>query len=210
MNSVEFALKNGDRLCAAGDLWDIHELEDITLPAHLWFFRQSETSPYSGLSQIFNVPGVYDRGIDEATINIFVDCVLHTLDLGVAVRWGALALKTTLEQDIYETNLPTKDDVMNAGLLLLKGDLNQHYKDVKEEHPERSLTKVSRLTIGMLGTDANSFLHTKGGETRCLVPFIVKTLVKYRDRLGRKGEWKIILTLSPRTTDVWKLRSRKN
>ena len=86
-----FGLMSGDRLVIGGSIVTIHDVETVPLPARLWFFRLSKSGALAGPSLMYHIPGMHSYGVDHFTIERFVDCTLHTVDLGVAAKWHGSA-----------------------------------------------------------------------------------------------------------------------
>ncbi len=123
--ATRFGLKNGDRLLVGGGLLSIHDLELVVVPCEVWFFRLEKCSGIAGTSLMFNIPGLHDHGIEHFTIDRFVDCTLHTLDLGVTCKWHGLALVELLKHDVYHTELSTQTDRINAGVYSMRKEMKR-------------------------------------------------------------------------------------
>ena len=56
----------------------------------------------SGSSVLWDVPGVHSYGIKHFECTRFTECILHTLDLGVAPRYVAFTMLLALRKDVYD------------------------------------------------------------------------------------------------------------
>ena len=108
----------------------IHDLESVRLPARLWFFRLMKTGGIAGVSLMYDLPDVHSFGVDHFTIERFVDCTLHTLDLGVTGKWHGQCLWLLLRNDVYNTEFPTKVARVRAGILQMRKEMLSYYKAI--------------------------------------------------------------------------------
>ena len=173
-------LRKRDRLEIGGAVQDPH-LTDVRelvgqppFEMHLW--RAATSDSLSFRSPLWDVPGM--------RIEYLMVDDLHTLDLGTcsalvghsltaAVRSGALG-NITSEQGVKH------------GCALLSLKLQRWYSIHKVK------TRLSRLTPKNLGCSETSYtgrLHSKGGESRALLPFAIRILRlrRVREALGKNG-----------------------
>ena len=54
------------------------------------------------------------------------------------------------------------------------------YKKMRQSNQGHALTELGDLTPGMLGTRASQCFTPKGAESKCMIPFVVGLLEKYR------------------------------
>jgi hypothetical protein len=109
---------------------------------------------------------------------------LHTLHLGPAQSWVCSALWQLILADAWETGA-TGDALHMLSVQRIKSELWSWYKDVRRERPDCDVTQVQDFTLNMLGgKPSTQGLHTKGAETKGLVPFVVMLVDRFKGRLG--------------------------
>lgn len=135
--SVVFGLIRGDKLVIGGAITDIHALDTVETPAKVFFFRLQRESGIAGMSLMWDVPGVHSYGIKYFTLERFVDCTLHTIDLGVIQRWIGESLMMLLRLDIFDLGLPTVQDTLQEGSVRLRQRLKAWYRSEVFAHPEK-------------------------------------------------------------------------
>ena len=186
-----FGLQAGDRLCVGGDIgYDLHSLEDQIVPFEAIFFRPSQQSAIAGVSVMFNVEGLHNYGVNFFSIEFFVDCILHTVDLGIAQRYCGHSIKCLLECNVFNLRHATKGARMEVGALVIRRHLKEHYKrrDRANAYKRRS-TRIRAFSLKKLGKISCPAVKCKGGETRALVYFCTEMLHKYKEVCGLQGQF---------------------
>ena len=97
-----FRLKAGDGLIIGrSKIESPHELEDLTPPFDLAFFRPRDKSGIVGTSIMCDVGGLHNHYVDHFKLTMFVDCSLHTVDLGVSSRFVGNAIVAALRTNVF-------------------------------------------------------------------------------------------------------------
>ena len=126
--------------------------------------------------------GIHGHGVDGFTVDMFVDCVLHTVDMGVAGRFVAEGMVAALKANVYSLPDTTQVARMTKGCMKMKQELKPYYrqKDI-EQFADGKCTRIKNLNLKRFGkTLRTPFLKAKGAETRGVIEFTVGLL----DRLG--------------------------
>ena len=183
-----WGLKHHDKLILGGHLLsNAHGLEHLSTPCVVWFFRADINSGIANSSIMFNIPGLHNLGVDHFEMRHFVDCTLHTLDLGVGQRYIATCFVHLLRKNVFECIHTTLYGKMVLGMQKMKACAKKYYN----ECDKNSFGKVSRLrgpwTLAKLGKLDNPCLHAKGAESRTLVKFCAQIVDLYKEKLGREG-----------------------
>ena len=194
---TEWGLRALDKLCASDDIRNPHDLvESLELPVDLVFFRPVGTlgkalSSLSGVSMLFNIPGVHSLGIDHFLVRYFCECTLHTLDLGVAQRFCGTAMVLALQCNFYNLSCSGKTQLVRRGVGRMGADIKAYYKAEQKQNPDKQLSRLaSTFTYKSLGVNLDApCLKAKGGETRGLVKFCVKLMHDaVRKQVGLKAK----------------------
>ena len=174
---AKWGLRAGDKLVCGGSLGtDIHALDALPVPCEVWFFRPSKKSGIVGSSILWNIVAVHMLGIDHFRIEFIVDCVLHTIDLGVAQRYIGHSLRCLLRNNIYGLTHASLLDRLTIGALRLRASMKLYYKT---EDARRRLigqshcTRIKCFTLKKLGDLETPALHAKGAQSRDMVGFVV-------------------------------------
>ena len=136
---------------------------------------------------MFNVAGVHNMGIDHFTIECFVDCMLHTVDLGVLLKFHGKVLVEVLRRDCFATGGATILSKVEMGLTVIKSRLKSYYKEQRHAYPTKPLSTIKKISLGMLGKFKNPNLKVKGGESRDLLPFTTALAAEFQGQLGPLG-----------------------
>ena len=174
------ALLAGDRLEPSHLLMDVAELETLTPPFQLLFWRTANETLCKHRCALFNVHGV-------SLYNLSLD-VLHTMNLGVYKSYCITGIWACLENDAWETGAQTTDVRISLGVARLRENLNAWYEIKHRERPHDSLHRLNDLTAKMLGTTTKPSLATKAAETATLVEFVRDMCREHQAKLGDQGE----------------------
>ena len=186
----QFGLKTNDKLCVGGDLGsDLHSLSALPVPFEIFFFRTSKRTPFTGVSLLWDVDGVHAFGIKHFQVGYFVDCILHTVDLGVAQRACGHSMLCLLRNNVFNLRNDTLLGRMQAGALHMRRALRKHYRAFAKSKP--NALRVSRLqafTLHKLGSLQRPCLKAKGAQSRAAVWFCRDMLRKHAAVCGQEGE----------------------
>ena len=137
---------------------------------------------------MWSIPGLHDFGVKHLRIDSFVDCTLHTVDLGPLQKWIAKGIAIVLDSDALQTQGRTQADRRAVGMLALRARLKPYYRTLRDENPLRSVSHIKKLTVGMLGKFQNPTLSANAGESRDLVGFVNGLLAEFSIQLGDQGQ----------------------
>jgi hypothetical protein len=185
----ELHLKKGDRVEPCHALSDPADFESLECPATVTFWRRAKETRVRRRNPIFSVPGV-------GLLTMQVD-ILHCLFLGPCLDFIAQGLWLLVDYDSFCTGASTIDSKLLITVLRIRGLLWVWYKDQKKLKPDKDITRLEDLTVGMMGTSSSRTFKCKAVEAKHLVPFVVCTLTKFMDSLGEQGRrmWRVGLAL---------------
>ena len=90
-------------MCYGGGVGiDLHSLPHLHVPFTVVFFREESSTPFTGMPLMWDVPGVHGCGIRHFRLEFFVDCALHTIDLGVAQRLDGESMLCLLRNNVFD------------------------------------------------------------------------------------------------------------
>ena len=178
----ELGLLAGDRLEPTAGLHDVYDVVNLQTPATLLFWRHA------------SVPTVHRRHpllCDELGIgmDMFTIDTLHTLHLGVFQFWLARCLWLFISTDAYSTGAAYSVDRISATLNSLMSELKDWYPAYEQSRPltpqgsRKPVTRVTRITMSMLGTEAAPVVKLKGAETRHFIPFVLREVQRLREKM---------------------------
>jgi hypothetical protein len=177
------SLLKHDRLEPSPALPDVGQLDGATPPIRVVFWRSSKQTRTTHRNPLFDLT----LGISTACIAIDA---LHTLHLGVFKHFVQLVFWLLIDCnycfDEATARMKTKEERYPMIVMRLRSDLWAFYDDYEKSVGHR-VTRLTDLTIAMLGENAKRKLKTKGAETRWLMPFALHMLVRYANALGEQG-----------------------
>ena len=139
---------------------------------------------------MWNIAGVHQFGINHFTLDMFVDCTLRTIDLGLAQRYCGHAIRCALRNNIFCLPHNTLLERMTIGSLHIRKCLRGHYKARGRAHPfQRRVSRVQAFSLKKLGKLDKPCLKAKGAQSRALVLFCRDLLLKHRNKCGIEGEF---------------------
>jgi hypothetical protein len=190
----EWGLAAQDQLIVSYAIRNPHDLESLAPPFKVFFFRHRKESGISGVSIMFNIPGVHSFGIEHFEVVNFCECTLHTLDLGASQRFCATAMTQALLCNIFKLPYRGKTQLVKRGSPYLGKAIKKYYKREHKATPWKKLSTLSKcFTWRDLGGIKKPCLKAKGGETRGLVKFCTELMQKHKCKqkgqlLARSGE----------------------
>jgi hypothetical protein len=165
-------LEAGDRLEPGGQVVDVYAFDDASqfqFPLEVVFWRcRMQTITYHR-NPLFSIPGV-------SLESLLVDS-LHAVHLGIANVFCMHVLWELLAANLFAVEGP-EEVRLSIAMSRLKGELFDYYASLPP-HVRKATTEVSDFQIGMLGTRLSQTLNTKGMETKGLVPWCCRLLVRY-------------------------------
>ena len=171
---VECNLLAGDRLEPSGLLPDVGLFQSLKLPARVLFWRAScETMCQHRCPLFAQCIGV------SLVSSVCVD-LLHTLHLGPMLIWCREAMWFLLLAKIWGSLEGSEGEAIRVALMSLKGELQRWY----ESKPMAEITKLSNLTMKMIGSKNDRKLKVKAMECYGFMFFLLHCLRKYRASLG--------------------------
>ena len=93
---------------------------------------------------MINVDGLFEGGVQDFRIEYFVDCVLHTIDLGVLQRYNGAVIRQIIDVNAFQMEGPTMDDRNAASMLELRRRLKRWYDARRAADPFHQLTTVKK------------------------------------------------------------------
>jgi len=175
-----------DQLIVSDAVRSPYCLDTVATPCVVFFFRPRKQSSISGVSLLFNIPGVHTFGIDHFEVLHIAECTLHTLDLGLAQRFCATAMVKALKCNIYKLKLKAIGPLVFRGCMHMNKDIKKFYRDEKKLNPWKKMSTLSKTFSHVhLGKLNRPCLKAKGGQTRVLVKFCTELMNKYD--LGKQG-----------------------
>jgi hypothetical protein len=187
----KFGLKTGDKLSIGGDIGiDMHAVEGLSAPFKLVFFREAK-SAIAGVSLMWNIVDAHQLGIDYFEIVFFVDCTLHTVDLGVAPRYCGHAIRCALRNNIFNLPHPTLHERLQVGALHIRKALKKHYTKSFKADPlqGRRVSRVQAFSLNKLGKLSTPCVKAKGAQGKALVWFCRDLMQKHIAICGKEGQF---------------------
>jgi hypothetical protein len=177
---ARWGLAAKDQLVVTDVLRNPHDLMLLRTPCTVFFFRPRRESGVSGLSIMFNVPGVPSLGIDHFEVNHLAECTLHTVDLGIAQRFCATSIVKALTCNVYGLRQKSRLARVKRGCFKIRQDMKTYYANWQKRFPHKQLTRLSKaFSYRHLGNLKMPCLKAKGGQTRCLVRFCTELMQKH-------------------------------
>ena len=195
-----------DRLEPSLHLIDVSKLEDLEIPedghVQIIFWRVSLETMARHRTPFLDA----ELGTDPSTC-LIVD-TLHALYLGVFQVWCRIAIWFLIESGIFGA-LGTHEEQHASTVLLLRHQLMAWYKARHAAMPTENLTRLTDLTVKMLGSRASPKLKLKGAETWGMMLFLVDRLGLFSARLGQTGRrLKAAGDALVHMVDIWKAHGR--
>ena len=182
---TRWGLFPGYRLVLGGDIWrSPWELEDLIVPFTIVFLRVVKGTAISGMSimSCFG-EGFHNHWIEFFTIDMFVDCRLHTVDLGVSSRFVGTAVLCALRLNVFGLEDTVLKSRLVKGVWRVKKSLPAYYNRTDASvMGDKNCTRIKTLTLKKFGNLRTPCLKAKGAETKDLVAFSVELLLRLGDR----------------------------
>ncbi len=159
-------LRAGDRLEPSAGCPDVGRFEALDqFPCPIVFWRRTEETRCRHRNPIF------DASIGVTVDRVAID-ILHSLYLGVAQTWASFAFQQILRANAYGI----ADRTTNERNAMAAARIGQDLKKFYSRLPQGS-SKLEDFTLTTIGSKQ---LAAKGGETRCICPFVVELLYRFR------------------------------
>ena len=107
---------------------------------------------------------VWDPAIGLQPADILIIDILHCLHLGIFNQFCRLATWLLLESSVWAGDHLSMQERHEQSVLRLRNELNEWHRLRKAEHPAEDLTRITDLTLKMLGTKTAPKLKIDGGE----------------------------------------------
>ena len=174
-------LREGDRLEPSIGLMDVHRFETVDVfPLSVCFWRSANESMSRRRNPLFNSV----LGIDPACV-LCID-ILHCFHLGILLQYTKAALWHLLLSGLFYAKIGTQSEQIQNAVLGLRHDIHIFYGEYHRHHTDQ-LTRISDLTVSMLGSRDAQLLKTKAAETYGLSKYVLRTLHLHAGRLGNSG-----------------------
>ena len=177
----ELGLQTGDRLEPTPACPDIGGGVDEAreFPLRLLFWR-----PASETMVRHRCP-LLDPSLGLGATSCIALDTLHTLFLGPAHSYAKFGLWALLSSGAWGPARTQQE--LPLALLRCRAELHAFYAERHQEYPAEGLTRMSDLTVAMVGSRGQPKLKAKGAETWGLCVFIWASCGKHAHRLGRDG-----------------------
>lgn len=176
----ELHLLAKDRLEPCKALPDVADFEELVLPCRILFWRLSQETLCCHRCPLFD-----SRLGISPSITIAID-LLHTLFLGPMMVWCRLVLWMLLQSGIWGAHETTDGERIQIGLMMFKAELFRFYERWSKDHRDEPLTRISNITLKMIGTKDDQKLKLKAMETYGMLMCLLDLLQKYRLNVGDK------------------------
>ena len=171
-----FNLLKGDRLEPCRSCPDIgvgfDELAQKAFPVTVLFWRRSAETILRHRNPLFEVPGV-------TMLTLMVD-TLHCMFLGVVPKFLQACIWMCIMNNVWGSDAVHQQTRDELNIQACRAALFDWYKKMRQSNQGHALTELGDLTPGMLGTRASQCFTPKGAESKCMIPFVVGLLEKYR------------------------------
>ena len=117
---------------------------------------------------------VHDLGIDGFTIAMFLDCVLHTVDMGVASRYIGTCFIHGLRSNTFQLTNSTMAARLEQCMIHLRRGLTAYYKTCDKRLGVTKCSRIQQLTLKKLGKLDKPCLKAKGMQTRNAIGYAVQ------------------------------------
>ena len=181
----------------------ICDLEDLDTPCIVHFYRASKKSFVVNSQTVMHVPDLHDLGIDGFTLDRFVDDRLHTIELGAAQKWCALALLNILRANLFGLTNPRLLDRLHVGVNIVKQRLKPFIREFRIANPGSNITKVKKFSLEALGNLDKPCLKLRAAESKLMSRFTLDLLQKHRSALNDTGT--LLLQAGESVCEVWSI-----
>ena len=163
----KLGLKKGDRLEPTKELADWSSFF-ATKPANILFWRPTKQGAVKHRCALYN-PAI---GTDLQSC-MAIDA-MHTLCLGVFAQWIAFLMWQILDANLSDNQAADQHSRDFNNLKSLKGHLFRWYPVAEKQLKEagHTLTRVTDITLSMLGSRTSPALHMKAAETLGVLRFL--------------------------------------
>ena len=171
-------LEGGDRLDPSPGLMDVHALAQVTMfPLPVVFWRQSRDTLCTHRCPL------WQRELGLTPAGVLALDLLHTLFLGPMNCWCKFAMWALLTCGAWGGLEGTQAEQVRVAVLCCRHQLFAWCSRWERANPGKVLTRLSDLTVKMVGTVDEKKIKTKAMETYTLLLFLVDTLDHFRARL---------------------------
>jgi hypothetical protein len=173
----------GDRLEPTPTLMDVGAGFDriSQFPCPVQFWRPSANTICHHRCPLF------DKSIGITPTDTIRLDLLHALFLGPMHSWCKLAMWMVLMCGAWGSIETTAVELLTIAVLSMRAELMRWYKVRHQLFPSEVLTRVSDLTVKMVGAKDDRKLKTKAMETYGLMFFLTDMLEKYKVQIGSKA-----------------------
>ena len=176
----ELGLRRGHRFMENGPVTDVADLGHLIFPCDLTFFDANGDTALNCISpSLVSIPGF---SIESLHLD-----AMHILDLGVSQHLVGAVFRRLIDNNFAGSDHPYVQMRRMANLQHLRRRLRKYYNSVKTERGR--MTRISRLSLKMLGKPSQPCLHAKAAETRHLVPLLSKLCRENPTKLGANAAY---------------------
>ena len=102
-------------------------------------------------------------------------------------RWRWAVLWRLLSSGLWGRWEHTEEEKLKVAIQGLQNALSSWYKRVYRRRPRVHVTRISSITLKMIGTDSKFKLKLKAMETAGFMRFLLETVESHRDRIEGSG-----------------------
>ena len=180
---AKLALKKGDRLEVTAAMIDWQDFWEKK-PDKVLFWRPVAGAPMKHRCALF------DKAIGTDLQSCMAIDSMHTLCLGVFAQWVAHTCWAILGANLSGSSASDQLSRDTANMVALKRNLFLWYpaaeKALKGCH---TVTRVSDITLNMIGSRGSPHLHLKAGETVGVLRFLARYLTEVSDKMQDGASW---------------------
>ena len=149
----QFNLKSGDKLVVpGGQLFYESDLDAVSTPCIVYFWRALVDSNLAGTSVLWNIPGVHEYGVTRFTSTRFPDDQFHTSALGYEARLIGTTLWAAISRRVFGVAPGlSKEELDRHNFHEAKKGLPAYYANETLMNPGKELNRIRNFTIGMCG-----------------------------------------------------------
>ena len=136
------------------------------------------------------------------TPNLFLTDVFHVLYLGAFRNWGAWCFNSLSSSNVFQA--PPLSDLRGHAVARFHNDMVAWYPAFEAANPDKAVTRVQQLSIGMVGIQSRPKFEVKGAECKYSM-LCFRNLLGHewvRIRLAQAREWIISINSICRHIEV--------
>ena len=93
---------------------------------------------------MWDIPGVHNYGIKYFQVTMYVNDILHCLDLGMTQRFTGLACCKMLELNVWKSTKRNADDRHEENLLCIRKKMKEEYAKFHRNNPTKKFSRIGK------------------------------------------------------------------